>query len=487
MEWMIIAGYGTALLIICIFSLGQFNLAWHYMKVKKEAVDTIKPMETYPKVVVQLPVYNELYVVERLIDCVSELNYPNDKFEIQVLDDSNDETVEVIAKKVAEIKAKGININHVRRPDRVGYKAGALQYGMQHTDAEYIAIFDADFLPEKDFLLKTMPHFQKSEKIGMVQTRWGHLNQNYSILTQMQAFGLNAHFTVEQTGRQAAGSFINFNGTAGVWRKTCIEDAGGWEHDTLTEDLDLSYRAQLKGWKFNFLEDVVSPAELPVLIPAIKSQQYRWTKGAVETAKKTIPSVWRSELNFNHKVRAMMHLLNSSVFLFLLVAAVLSIPMLYIKEFNPELGVIFDLGSIFMIGFFAMGLFYWASTKAVHPEYTLKFFATQFPLFLTFSMGLALHNSIAVIEGFFGIKSAFIRTPKFNIQGKGDSWKGNIYLEKVFTPVTLLEGILALYFIFGIVSGFRLEDYGLMFFHLMLAAGFSFIFYLQLKPVKKHA
>jgi len=486
MEWMIIAGYGTALLIICIFSLGQFNLAWHYMKAKKEEADTIEPMNEYPKVTVQLPVYNELYVVERLLDCVAKLNYPKDKLEIQVLDDSTDETVDVIAKKVNEIKARDINIVHVRRPDRIGYKAGALEYGMHKTDADYIAIFDADFLPEEDFLLKTMPHF-RNEKIGMVQTRWGHLNQNYSILTQMQAFGLNAHFTVEQKGRQAAGSFINFNGTAGVWRKQCIVEAGGWEHDTLTEDLDLSYRAQLKGWKFHFLEDVVSPAELPVLIPAIKSQQYRWTKGAAETARKTLPSVLRSSMKFGEKAHAVMHLLNSSVFLFLMIAAVLSIPMLYIKEFNPELAIIFDLGSIFMIGFFAMGLFYWASTKAVHPEYTFKFFATQFPLFLTFSMGLALHNSIAVLEGFFGVKSAFIRTPKFNIQSKGDSWKGNIYLEKVFSPVMLFEGILALYFIFGIVSGFRLEDYGLMFFHAMLASGFGFIFYQQLKPVKKHA
>lgn len=486
MEWMIIAGYGTALLIICIFSLGQFNLAWHYMKAKKEEADTIEPMDEYPKVTVQLPVYNELYVVERLLDCVAKLNYPKDKLEIQVLDDSTDETVEVIAKKVNEIKARDINIVHVRRPDRIGYKAGALEYGMHKTDADYIAIFDADFLPEEDFLLKTMPHF-RNENIGMVQTRWGHLNQNYSILTQMQAFGLNAHFTVEQKGRQAAGSFINFNGTAGVWRKQCIVEAGGWEHDTLTEDLDLSYRAQLKGWKFHFLEDVVSPAELPVLIPAIKSQQYRWTKGAAETARKTLPSVLRAPMKFREKTHAVMHLLNSSVFLFLMIAAVLSIPMLYIKEFNPELAVIFDLGSIFMIGFFAMGLFYWASTKAVHPEYTFKYFATQFPLFLTFSMGLALHNSIAVLEGFFGVKSAFIRTPKFNIQAKGDSWKGNIYLEKVFTPVTLFEGLLALYFVFGIVSGFRLEDYGLMFFHAMLAIGFGFIFYQQLKPVKKHA
>jgi len=486
MEWMVIIGYGSALLMICLFSLGQFNLAWHYMKAKKEQADTIKPLEEYPLVTVQLPVYNELYVVERLIDCVSKLNYPQEKLEIQVLDDSTDDTVEIIAKKVNEVKARGHNIHHVRRADRVGFKAGALQYGMNRTSASFIAIFDADFLPDADFLLKTIPHFQ-DQSMGMVQTRWGHLNQNYSLLTQMQAFGLNAHFTVEQKGRQAAGSFINFNGTAGVWRKECIEDAGGWEHDTLTEDLDLSYRAQLKGWKFHFLEDVVSPAELPVLIPAVRSQQYRWTKGAAETARKTLPSVLRSPIKFAHKMRAVMHLLNSSVFLFLLIAAILSIPMLYIKEIRPELGFLFDLGSIFMIGFFAMGLFYWASTKAVHPEYTFRYFATQFPLFLTFSMGLALHNSIAVIEGLMGVKTPFIRTPKFNIQSKNDSWKGNVYLKQVLTPVTLFEGILAAYFIFGIILGLKLEDYGLMFFHAMLAFGFGFIFYQQLRPIKKHA
>lgn len=486
MEWMVIAGYGLALLIICLFSLGQFNLAWHYMKAKRACDKDIIPLDVYPKVAVQLPVYNELYVVERLLDSVAALNYPKDKLVIQVLDDSDDETVEVIAKKVNELKGRNIPVEHVRRPERVGFKAGALQYGMKKTHADFIAIFDADFLPEKDFLLKTIPYFM-DEEIGMVQTRWGHLNQNYSLLTQMQAFGLNAHFTVEQKGRQAAGSFINFNGTAGVWRKSCIEEAGGWQHDTLTEDLDLSYRAQLKGWKFHFLEEVVSPAELPVLIPAIKSQQYRWTKGAAETARKTLPSVLKTPMKLGTKIRAVMHLLNSSVFLFLLVAAILSIPMLYIKEFNPELGFIFDLGSIFLIGFFAMGLFYWVSTKAVHPEYTFKFFATQFPLFLTFSMGLALHNSIAVIEGLVGIKTPFIRTPKFNIQSKGDSWKGNVYLQKVFTPVTLMEGLLAAYFIFGIISGIRLEDYGLMFFHLMLAFGFGFIFYQQLRPIKKNA
>lgn len=486
MEWMVIAGYGVALSIICIFSLGQFNLAWHYMRAKKEKVDTIEPMQEYPKVVVQLPVYNERYVVDRLLECVAKLSYPKDKLEIQVLDDSDDDTANIVAKKVDELQRRNVPIVHIQRPDRVGYKAGALQYGMQKTDAEFIAIFDADFLPEEKFLLKTIGHF-KNENIGMVQTRWGHLNQNYSLLTQMQAFGLNAHFTVEQKGRQTAGSFINFNGTAGVWRKSCIQDAGGWQHDTLTEDLDLSYRAQLKGWKFHFLENVISPAELPVLIPAIRSQQYRWTKGATETAKKMLISVLKAPLDFSHKVRAVLHLLNSTVFLFLLIAAILSIPMLYIKKFNPQLAIIFDLGSIFLIGFFAMGLFYWVSTKAVHPEYTFKFFVGQFPLFLMFSMGLALHNSIAVLEGFFGVKTPFIRTPKYNIQSKDDSWKNNVYLEKILTPVTAMEGILAFYFIFGIVSGFRLEDYGLIFFHIMLSFGFGFIFLKQLIPLKKHA
>ncbi len=485
MEWFVIACYGLALLFICLFSLGQFNLAWYYLKAKKAEEQMAEPLDVFPQVTVQLPVFNELYVIERLLKCVAKLDYPKDKLEIQVLDDSNDETVDIIAKQVTELKATGIDIQHIQRPERVGFKAGALEYGMHLAKGEFIAIFDADFLPEKDFLLKTLPHF-KNDNIGMVQTRWGHLNQNYSMLTKMQAFGLNAHFTVEQKGRQAAGSFINFNGTAGIWRKACILDAGGWEHDTLTEDLDLSYRAQLKGWKFHFLENIVSPAELPVLIPAIRSQQYRWTKGAAETARKTLPSVLRSDIRFKHKLHAVLHLMNSSVFMFLLIAAVLSIPMLYIKELNPDLGFIFDLGSIFLVGFFAMGLFYWVSTKTIHPEYTFKYFATEFPLFLTFSMGLALHNSIAALEGFLGVKSPFIRTPKFNITGKGDSWKGNIYLKKVLTPVTMLEGILAFYFIFGIVSGFRLEDYGLMFFHLMLAVGFGFIFLLQLRPIKRH-
>lgn len=483
MEWLIIILYGLTLFIICLFSLGQFNLAWHYLRSKKNDEQEAIELTSFPYVTIQLPVFNERYVVERLIDAVSKIDYPLDKFEIQILDDSDDETVQIIADKVAHYQQKGIDIQHVRRTDRVGFKAGALQHGMQIAKGEFIAIFDADFVPKPDFLLKTLPRFT-SEKVGMVQTKWAHLNTNYGALTKIQAFWLNAHFTVEQKGREQAGSFINFNGTAGVWRKSCIIDAGGWQHDTLTEDLDLSYRAQLKGWKFVYREEIESPAELPVVIPAVKSQQYRWNKGAAETARKTLGKVLTSNIPLKHKIRAVFHLLNSSVFLLLLVAAILSIPMLYIKEYNPELGLIFDFGSIFLVGFIAMGFFYWVSAKATNPQYTFRYFIYNFPMFLAFSMGMALHNSIAVVEGYLGIKTPFVRTPKFNIKSKNDSWKGNQYLNKVLTPVTFMEGVLAVYFGYGIFSGFKLQDYGLMLFHLMMAVGFTYIFLLSVKPIR---
>ena len=483
MEWIVIILYAVTLGIICLFSLAQFNLSWHYLRSKKRQDEQEDALIEFPNVTVQLPIFNEKYVVERLIDAVCKLDYPLDKLTIQVLDDSNDETVQVIAEKVTFYQNKGIHIEHLRRPERIGYKAGALQYGLEQTSSEYLAIFDADFIPHPDFLIRTLPKFSH-EKIGMVQTKWSHLNKDYGLLTKIQAFWLDAHFTVEQKGREQAGSFINFNGTAGVWKKSCIEDAGGWQHDTLTEDLDLSYRAQLKGWKFIYREEIESPAELPVVIPAIKSQQYRWNKGAAETARKTLGKVLRSSIGWNHKLRAIFHLLNSSVFLLLLIAAVLSIPMLYIKEYNPDLKLIFDLGSIFVVGFLAMGFFYWVSAKATHPAYTFRYFITNFPVFLAFSMGMALHNSIAVMEGYLGIKTPFIRTPKFNVKNKKDRWQGNQYLKIALTPVTFFEGILAAYFAYGIFSGIKLEDYGLLLFHMMMAIGFAYVFFLSIIPMK---
>ena len=483
MEYLVVIFYVLALLFIFLFSLGQLQLTWYYKrKTKKQVPIPPSSMDDTPVVTVQLPIYNELYVVERLIDAVAAFDYPRNCLEIQVLDDSTDQTREIIAQKVKMISESGIDIKHITRQNRQGFKAGALQYGLQAARGEFLAIFDADFLPSVDFLKKTLPHFENDD-IGMVQTRWGHINKDYSMLTRLQAFGLDAHFSVEQSGRSEAGSLINFNGTAGVWRKSCINNAGGWSADTLTEDLDLSYRAQMKGWKFKYLEDVVAPAELPVLMPAVKSQQFRWNKGAAETAKKNFWKILRSKWSFTRKTHAIFHLFNSSVFVCLLIAAVLSIPMLFIKNANPHFQQIFDLGSVFLIGFFSIAYFYWVSNKQVNRNKAGAYYWRTFPTFLTVSMGLSLHNAIAVLEGFFGFKSPFIRTPKFNIQHSNDQLRKNIYIAHKVSVSTLLEGLLSLYFTFGIAAGIYLGDLGLIIFHIMLALGFAVVFYQSVRSV----
>ena len=481
MEIIISLFYGLSLLYIFLFSLGQLHLAWIYIRTKKHPTEEIKILSVYPHVTVQLPVYNEKYVVERLIDAVSKFQYPKDKLEIQVLDDSTDETTEIISKKIEALTSLQLDIKLIHRTNRVGFKAGALAEGLQSTKGEFIAIFDADFIPESDFLLKTIPYFSDSN-IGVVQTRWGHINKDYSILTKLQAFGLDAHFSIEQTARNASGSFINFNGTCGVWRKSCIADAGGWSADTLTEDLDLSYRAQLKGWRFKYLEEIETPGELPMIMPAIKSQQFRWNKGAAENARKNFGKVLREDLSLKNKIHAFFHLFNSSVFISLLMAALLSIPMLLIKQSHPEISWLFNLGIVFIFGFMSITVFYWIATKQFYLEHPVKKFLSLYPRFLIISMGLSLHNGIAVFEGLIGRKTPFIRTPKFNLQ-KNQSWTSNIYIKTRFNLNMLLEGLLCLYFVFGIVLGIRIGDEGLIFFHIMLALGFGSVFYYSVKPL----
>ena len=482
MEWIIVSVYSFSLLYVFLFSIGQLHLTWVYLKSRKQKKEApVFSSSFIPLVTIQLPIYNEKYVVDRLLDAVSKFDYPKDKFEIQVLDDSTDETTEIILKKLEALRPLGLDIKLIHREDRSGFKAGALAAGCKMAKGEFIAIFDADFLPNADFIKKTIPHFVQPE-IGVVQTRWGHINKDYSLLTQLQAFGLDAHFSVEQSARNASHSFINFNGTCGVWRKTCIEDAGGWKFDTLTEDLDLSYRAQLKGWKFKYLEEVETPGELPVIMNAIKSQQYRWNKGGAETARKNFGKVFFSEIPWINKTHAFFHLFNSSVFVCLLLAALLSVPMLFIKSQHPAIGWIFDLGIIFILGFLSITLFYWVSSKRFQDPQSSKSFFTIYPKFLIVSMGLSLHNGIAVIEGLLGRKSPFIRTPKFNVSFKGDSWKGNDYVKVKLNAVTIMEGLLCLYFLFGIVVGFYLKDMGLLFFHVMLMLGFGGVFYYSVKP-----
>lgn len=479
----LIAFYASLLTFILVYSFVQASLVMNYLRFHRNKAKTEEPetkvLTEFPFITVQLPVYNEKYVVERLIDSIAALDYPKSRLEIQVLDDSTDETVDIARSKVNELSQNGVLISHIYRSNRVGYKAGALDEGLKIAKGEFIVIFDSDFLPNPEFLQMTIPHFE-DERIGVVQTRWEHLNREYSWLTRLQAFGLDAHFSIEQTGRNAGGHFINFNGTAGVWRKKCIEDAGGWSADTLTEDLDLSYRAQLRGWKFSYLENVGSPAELPALIDALKTQQFRWTKGAAECARKNLKKVLVSdEISLSTKVHSVFHLMNSFLFVCIALSAIISIPLLFIKTITPDLDWLFKLGSVFMTSFVILAWFYAVSFFKRLPgtiKSTFDFLIT-FPLFLAVSMGLSLHNSIAVVEGYLGIKSPFIRTPKMNLVNKSDDWNGNNYLASKISVLTIFEGLLMLYFIMGIYLGIHFGDYGLMPFHIMLSVGFGYVFF----------
>ncbi|MGB5171024.1 cellulose synthase family protein [Eudoraea sp.] len=479
--YIIIGIYSTALLLIFFYSLAQLNLLVNYLGNKKinevaPKFNLLDPKEI-PYVTIQLPVYNEEYVMERLLENIAKIEYPKSKLEIQVLDDSTDDTVIETAEKINILKAQGLDIQHITRKNRQGFKAGALKEGLEIAKGDFIAIFDADFMPDPDWLKKTVIFF-KDREIGVVQTRWGHINRNYSTLTKIQAFALDAHFTLEQVGRNAKGHFINFNGTAGIWRKECILDAGNWEGDTLTEDLDLSYRAQLKNWKFKYLEDVETPAELPVVISAARSQQFRWNKGGAENFRKTVWSVLTAKnISFKTKFHGVMHLLNSSMFLCVFVVALLSIPMLYIKNTYGHLGWIFEVTSFFILSTVILFICYWFTYKSIQGS-SFDNFVDYIKIFFTFfsvALGFSLHNSVAVLEGHMGKRSEFVRTPKFNINKLGDSWKGNKYLAKKISPNMILEFGLMLYFLFGMYSAIPLNDFGLFPFHFMLFLGFGFV------------
>lgn len=490
LETIIIFIYSIALILIFLYSLAQLNLLFNYLKARKKHLDSptfdFSKEEEIPFVTIQLPVYNELYVMQRLLDNISTMDYPKDKLEIQVLDDSTDESLATTAAHILRLQKSGLDIQHLHRINRKGFKAGALKEGLKSAKGEYIAIFDADFLPKKDWLKNTIPYF-KDPEIGVVQTRWGHLNREYSILTRVQAFALDAHFTLEQVGRNSKGHFINFNGTAGVWRKECIVDAGNWEGDTLTEDLDLSYRAQLKNWKFKYLEEVETPAELPVVISAARSQQFRWNKGGAENFQKMAKRVFFSkDISFKTKVHSFLHLLNSTMFLNIFIVAILSIPMLYIKNEYEHLKVYFLVMSFFVISTLIFFICYWFTYKAIYGGGFKKFFKYigMFFTFFSVAMGFSLHNSIAVLEGHFGKKSEFIRTPKFNLNDLNKNWKENKYLSKNISANVFFEGILMLYFAFGMYSAFVVGDqggdFGLFPFHLMLFLGFGFVFFKSL-------
>lgn len=471
MDDVVLVGYFVSLTILFIFGCHGFIMLFYH---KKYSNVTHTPNEQFvpdTKVTIQLPLYNELYVVERLINAVCEIEYPKELMEIQVLDDSTDETVN-ITRNIVELKQKeGFDISHIRRGTREGFKAGALKEGMRIAKGEYIAIFDADFIPHKDFLMKTLPFFS-NDKVGMVQTRWEHINGDYSILTKAQALALDGHFVIEQTVRNKAGFFINFNGTGGIWKKSCIEDAGNWEADTLTEDLDLSYRAQLNGWRFVFLKDFTSPAELPSEINALKHQQFRWTKGAIETAKKILPLVWKAKIPLRVKLQATFHLTNNMVFPFILLAAILNVPLIFIKNSGPH-DAYFAVMSLFVLAFISSFLFYLYSQKDIRADWRKKI--VLFPLFMAGSMGFAVNNSRAVFEGLMNRKSEFVRTPKYKVVNEKDSWIGKRYASKKLELSVIVELIMAIYCLIGVASSIYFAEIAALPFQILFFLGFAFV------------
>ncbi|MCY7362298.1 MAG: glycosyltransferase [Ignavibacteria bacterium] len=483
-ESIILSAYIISLTILFFFGSHGFNMIYYYFKTFDKRTDDLSEeelfMKDYPTVTVQLPLYNEQYVITRLIDAVIRLDYPKDKLEIQILDDSTDTTTQIIDDHIKKYKEQGFDISHIHRKNREGYKAGALKEGLEIAKGEFVAVFDADFIPRKKFLKRTIPYFYKEEKLGLVQTRWEHLNREYSLMTRTQAIALDGHFVIEQAVRNRAGFFINFNGTGGVWRKECIFDAGNWEADTLTEDLDLSYRAQMKGWKFRYLVNFTSPAELPSDIGALKSQQFRWTKGAIETAKKIYPKVLRSDMSFKLKMQSFIHLYSNLAYPFILLAAILNLPVMLIK-FTGEYDSVFKLMSVFVFAFISSFIFYLYSQKDVYPDWQKRII--YFPVFLAGSMGFSVNNTKAVFEGLLDKKSEFVRTPKYQIMNKNDSWEGKNYVNKKLSFTTYIEAFLAVYCFIGVIIAFATAQVAAIPFQLMFCGGFTIVSVLSIRQV----
>ncbi|MCX8010417.1 MAG: glycosyltransferase family 2 protein [Ignavibacteria bacterium] len=473
----ILTTYIISLSILFIYGSHGFIMVYYRNKYGNVKHEIKSKLNELPKVTIQLPIYNEIYVVRRLIDTVCEIEYPREKLEIQVLDDSTDETQAYTEKLVEEKAKQGIDIKYYHRDNRKGFKAGALKEGLEKATGEFVAIFDADFVPKKDFLMSTI-HYFSDEKVGMVQTRWEHLNAEFSPLTKAEALALDGHFVIEQNIRNKSGFFINFNGTAGIWRKSCIYDAGNWEADTLTEDLDLSYRAQLRGWKFIFLKDVTSPAELPSEINALKSQQFRWTKGAIETCKKILPMVWKSKIPLRVKLQSTFHLTNNFVFPFILIAGILNVPLVIVKN-TGNYDEYFAGMSLFVLAFVSSFLFYLYSQKDVYPDWKRRIYL--FPIFMAGSMGFAINNTRAVLEGLFNKKSEFVRTPKYQVVDKKDSWVKKKYAPRKVSATIIFEFLHAIWCIIGIGLAIYYVEIAAIPFMLMYFLGYGMISFLSIK------
>jgi len=473
MLWTI--SYFIVVLGLSAYGIHRYSIIYLYFKNRHCKPAAPSQFAELPVVTVQLPIYNEIHVVERLLKAISEIDYPRDKLEIQVLDDSTDETRSMTETTVAKLRARGYDAIVLRREDRVGFKAGALDYGFQKAKGEFFFILDADFVPPPNILRESIQHFA-DPRVGMIQTRWGHINRSYSWLTRAEAILLDGHLVLEQTARSRTGRFFNFNGTAGLWRKNCIRESGGWQHDTLTEDLDLSYRAQLRGWKFVFLADIVTPAELPVDLDGFKSQQHRWTKGSIQTCKKMLPRIWRSKLPLFIKIEATAHLTANFAYLLLAFLCVLLHPSSSGASSGAAGGVVrmllIDL-PIFVATTVSAAVFYLCAQKELYPK-DWKREIWFFPFVLALGIGLSINNARAVLEAVFNRRSDFCRTPKYGIERTKQRWQSSRYAA-VRTVIPLVEFIFAVYFTYFVFHAFQNHEFLSVPFLMLFQIGFAYV------------
>ncbi len=463
--------YLSVLLGLSAYGLHRYFIIYLFLKNRRRVPQPVASFTELPVVTVQLPIFNEIYVVERLLKSVSELDYPRERLQIQVLDDSTDETRELTSSCVQRLSAEGFDVELIHRVNRVGFKAGALEEGLASARGEFICILDADFVPQPE-LLKSTIHFFTDAKVGMIQTRWGHINRAYSLLTRVQAMFLDGHLLLEQVARSRSGRFFNFNGTAGLWRKSCIQESGGWQHDTLTEDLDLSYRAQLEGWKFVFLTDVVTPAELPVDMNGFKSQQHRWTKGSIQTCKKLLPRIWRSRLPLPIKLEATGHLVSNFAYLLLACLCVLLHP----HAGGPQSGwlrvLLLDV-PIFLTASVSVAVFYVCAQRELYPRGWMKQMLLL-PALIALGVGLSINNARAVLEAVFNHRSEFKRTPKYGIEKKSQNWRSCRYMP-LRSLLPLIEMAFAIYFTYFIWFAWQHGQFFTLPFLIMFQGGFLYV------------
>ena len=463
--------YFLVLFVLATYGLHRYWLVYDYYKYRRNIPGPPPEATRWPRVTVQLPIFNERYVIERLVEAVSRFDYPREFLDIQVLDDSTDETQQVASACVARFSAQGLPITYIYRANREGYKAGALENGLKTAQGEFVAIFDADFIPAPDFLRRSIPYFE-NEKIGMVQTRWTYLNRDYSLLTQVETILLDGHFVVEHGARSRRGTFFNFNGTAGVWRRQAIEDAGGWEHDTLTEDTDLSYRAQLFGWKFLYLPDIECASELPVDMNGFKTQQARWAKGLMQTAKKSLPRVMKSDAPWHVTAEAFFHLTANISYPLMVLLSTMLLPAMIVRFYQGWVQMLVIDLPLFLASTCSISSFYLVAQKELRPKNWWRTFLYM-PFVMAIGIGISVRNAQAVIEAIVGKKSEFARTPKFKIEGKQDSFVSKKYRNKAgWMPYA--EIMLGVYFFFTVLYAVLNENYATVPFLLLFVWGYLY-------------